>query len=104
LFRAVENGRIFANCVVNFLDAIMQFYFACPLTVINVLVSLVYWLYRPLKTIKVCCQLSALLSVLTVLANSTFEGMFYFLKPQRWSIFPTEKEKYAVLAVSLPTF
>ena len=50
------------------------------------------------------CQSSALLSVLTVLANSTFEGMFYFLKPQRWSIFPTEKEKYAVLAVSLPTF
>jgi DNA repair protein RadC len=45
-------------------DEKYQFYFACPLTVMNVLVRLVYWLYRPLQTIKVCCQLSALLSVL----------------------------------------
>ena len=48
--------------------------------------------------------LPVLLSVLTVLANSIFEGMFHFFKPERWSIFSAEQEKCFVLAVSFPTF
>ena len=47
---------------------------------------------------------SILLSVLIVLANSTFEGKFHFIKYERWSIFPIGKEKCSVLAVSFPTF
>jgi hypothetical protein len=45
-----------------------------------------------------------LLSTLTVLANSIFEGMFHFFKSERWSIFSAEQEKCFVLAVSFPTF
>jgi DNA repair protein RadC len=48
---ALEIGR---RLGLSQLDEKYQFYFACPLTVFNVLVSLAFWLYCPLTTIKVC--------------------------------------------------
>jgi hypothetical protein len=50
------------------------------------------------------CVGSRFLFTMIVLANSIFEGMFHFIKHERWSIFPTGKEKCCVLAVSFPTF
>ena len=50
---ALETGQLLSMMQPN---EKYQFYFACPLTVFNVLVQLVSWLYRPLITVKVCCQ------------------------------------------------
>jgi hypothetical protein len=64
---ALEMGR---RLGLTQLDEKYQFYFACPLMFINILVWLVSWLYYPLLTVKIYCYPSPLLS--TSLSRNLF--------------------------------